>query len=203
MRNKTFGYIIEVNDQKEHEYNPEVMEVTELFSRNLSIVWEHEILSRRVEDLEIVDHLTGFYNSKFFMARLDEEIKRAMAYQRPCGLLLVDISGLLEQRQKIGDEKMAPVLNGLSALLSTNVRPIDILGRLDDNLIGVILIERNRRQSQYLADKIKEALNNFLLGATIGAPILPVQLAVSETPLDGVKAVDLYNSAKKHISAIK
>jgi diguanylate cyclase (GGDEF)-like protein len=202
MRDKIIGYIIAVNDQKGYEYNPEVMEITELFSRNLSIIWEHEVLSRKVEDLEITDHLTGFYNSRFFMARLEEEIKRAMAYQRPCGLLLIDISGLLDKFQKAGDEKTESALNGLAALLSANVRPIDILGRLDGNIIGVILIERNRRQSQYLADKINEALNPFLLGV-VGGPAGAARLAVAETPLDGVTAADLYNSAKNQISAVK
>jgi diguanylate cyclase (GGDEF)-like protein len=195
LKEEVIGYVLVGSSSQDYVFNPEAIEIVELFSRNLSIVWEHERLSRKVEDLEMVDPLTGAYNSKFFFNRLDEEIKRAMAYQRPCGFLVIDLANFEQYRSQLGEMEVEKMIKKIVGLLRSNVRPIDILGRLEDNRIGIILIERNRRQTQYFGVKLRESIANFLSEHWDLPPVL--SLAIAETPLNGTNAAELFSAVNE------
>jgi diguanylate cyclase (GGDEF)-like protein len=197
LKEEIIGYVLVGSSSEDYVFTPEAKEIVELFSRNLSIVWEHERLSRKVEDLEMVDPLTGAYNSKFFITRMDEEIKRAMTYQRPCGLLIIELVNFEQYRVQLGEMEVEKMIKKLAGLLRSNVRPIDILGRVDDNRMGIILIERNRRQSHYFGIKLREAMANFLRENWEPSPVL--SLAVAETPLNGTSAAELFNAAGEQL----
>lgn len=197
LKDEIIGYLLLGSSFEDYVFTSEAKEIVELFSRNLSIVWEHERLSRKVEDLEMIDPLTGAYNPKFFFTRLDEEIKRAMAYQRPCGLLVIELSNFEQYRTQLGELEVEKMIKKLTGLLRSNIRPIDILGRLDDNRIGVILIERNRRQSQYFGIKLRELMANFLHEHWNLLPVF--SLAVAETPLNGTSAAQLFSAASDQL----
>lgn len=169
------------------------------------------LLTKKVGDLEIIDPLTGLYNEKVFLAKLEEEIKRATVYQRPCGLLAAEINnykayeeGTEAQNSKgtkvkrkieyVHEEDKAVAqgekfLKKTIEVLKDNVRDIDILGRIQDNKIGIILIERNKRQCLETVRKLKEALSIGFKDS--GQLTLQISFAVAENPLDGKNAAQL------------
>ena len=133
--------------------------------------------------------LTGIYNDKFFLSRLEEEVKRATTYQRPCGFLVIEIGNYDEYRKKLGFLELEKLLKKLVNIFKDNVRPIDILGRIREDRFGVILIERNKRQSHYVGARLKEVIYNFLEENAALAP--QISLAVAENPIDGANAQEL------------
>ncbi len=189
LRESIVGFIVVGNRLDNFVFSKDDSDAVNLFSYNMSIVWERKNLYKKVEDLEILDPLTGIYNDKFFLNRLEEEVKRATTYQRPCGLLVIEIGNYNEYREKLGFLELERLLKKLVNIFKDNVRPIDILGRIRENRFGIILIERNKRQSHYVGVRLKEVIYSFLEENVALAP--RVSLAVAENPIDGASAQEL------------
>lgn len=189
LRREIIGVVAVGNPLDNFTFSSDDYETVGLFSHNMSIVWEHERLYKKVEALEMIDPLMGIYNQRFFFARLEEEIKRATMYQRPCGLLIMEIKNFSEYRETLHALEVEKILKHLVSICKDTMRPIDILGRIEDNRIGIILIERNKRQSHYVGIKLQEAIEAFLRGAATVTP--QTTFALAENPIDGSDASQL------------
>ena len=189
LREEIVGFIIAGNSMDGFSFPYDIGDIFNLFSYNMSIIWERQRLYKRVEDLEINDPLTGLYNEGFFINRLDEEIKRSTIYQRPCGLIAVKVANYNDYKENIGFIELERILKKCVQIFKENLRPIDILGRVKEDTFGVIVIERNRRQSNYVAARLKDALYSFMEGSLSFAPA--IEVAVAESPIDGASAAKL------------
>jgi diguanylate cyclase (GGDEF)-like protein len=190
LRDEIVGCVVAGNPLDNFIFSVEDSKTIELFAHNMSIIWEHERLYRKVANLEIVDPLMNIYNDKFFFKRLDEEINRAVAYQRPCSLLVLEITNYHDYRDNLNIIEVERILKNVANIFKSQVRSIDILGRIKDNRIAVILIESNKRQSHYTGTKLKTTVEDFLKEAT---PFVPcVSIALAENPVDGANASELY-----------
>lgn len=175
-----------------------VDEVQQLESIVGTLVREHQRLAQKVEDLSMFEPITGLYNQKFFFTRLAEEIKRATAYQRPCGYIALELANIEDYIDTQGQDYAEKIIKKIVNLVKENVRPIDVLGMLASNRIGIIIVERNRRQSQYLGLKLMEAIGNALkLESTLVPKML---LAVAESPIDGTDVKNLKESVENQLS---
>jgi diguanylate cyclase (GGDEF)-like protein len=190
LREQVVGFLLAGNYSDALSFNDDDLETIELFARNISIVREHEQLVKRVEDLEMFDPLTRVYNERFFFSRLNEEINRASTYQRPCGFLNLEIANYSEYHENFGLIELERILKEIVRIFREHIKPIDILGRIKDNRIGAILIERNKRQTHYAGEKIQEAVLAFL--KDIDRDIVPdIKFAVAENPIDGTTGEQL------------
>ena len=78
------GVIILGNNTEGFEYKPDDIELLHVFAKQTAIAIENDRLLKKTEELEVRDNLTQLYNNKYIRERLEEEIKRAVIYQRPC-----------------------------------------------------------------------------------------------------------------------
>lgn len=177
-------------------FNKDILSTINIFTNNIGIIWEYKNLLSKVEEMEVFDSLTGFYNEKFIIARLNEEIKRAQLYRRPCGFLVVEITNYEGYQKKYGIIKGEKLIKKVGEILKDIVGPIDILGRLSANRLGVILIEKNKRQSQAIAGVLKEKIRRGTIGEDVS-----INIGVAENPLDGVSPVELLMSIENQLKS--
>ena len=198
FKEQDIGFVLIGNHKDNFVFSNDDYDIASFFSYNIGVVRERQHLYKAVNDLKIIDSVMGIYNKKFFFNRLDEEIKRSALYQRPCGLLVINIANYTDYRQKLGFEQWDRVLKQLVRVCKENLRPIDILGRLNDNRIGIILTECSKRRSRYFGTKIKEVIYNFLEEATDFAA--QISFAVAENPIDGASANQLSENIQKQFN---
>jgi len=178
--------VVGIGNKKDNfSFGKDDIDVLNLFSQNVTLIWEHQRLSSKVEELEILDHLTGLYNEKMVIKRLDEEIKRATAYQRPCGFIIVKVINYKDFQKKLGQIEGEKNLKLIAKNLKKYLRPIDIAGRVSPDTLGVILIEKNKRQSQETANHLAGVLKQGC------SEDIEISLSVAESPIDGVDASGL------------
>ena len=190
LRDDVVGFLVGGNNLDGFSFSREDLDIINIFSKNIILLWEHKKLSRAVEGLEIYDSLTGLYNKKHLEDRLEEEIKRAILYQRPCGLLLAEISNLPDVKEKCGVIETEKVLKETAKIFKEALRPIDIPARTQENQIAAILIERNRRQCQTVAKKVQDVFESHFKNSECR---LTFKFSVGETPIDGQSADELLN----------
>ncbi len=189
-KGKVIGMVGVGNSRENYSFTKDEIDVLNLFSQNVTLIWEHARLSSQIEELEIVDHLTDLYNEKMITRRLEEEIKRASSYQRPCGLIAVKIKNYNNYQKEEGLIEAETLLKKLGHTFKKTLRPIDIAARLGPEILGAILIESNKRYCQQVAKKIEASLKEITKGK------VELSFSVAESPLDGTSAKDLLNFVK-------
>lgn len=188
------GFLAIANNTDDFVFQADDLNVLSLFSQNISLIYEHKKLTVKVDALEVFDYLTGLYNAKFITQKLGEEIGRAVAYQRPCGFLLMEILNLQDYQKEYGSIEAEKLLKKAAKIFKETLRPIDIPARLSPNRLGAILIEKNKRQTQTVAENLKERLESSFKDQ------LKLVFSVAENPIDGVTSQELIHFAETHLS---
>ncbi len=190
---QTIGFLIVGSNDEEFTFSKDNLNILNLFSQNIALIWEHKRLSLKVDELEVFDYLTGLYNIKYIEKRLTEESARCVSYQRPCGFLLMKISNYTYCQEELGPIEVEKLVKKAAKIFKESLRAIDIAGRADSDSLCAILIEKNKRQSQAVAGELKAKLNGVFKDQ------LKVNFAVAENPIDGTTAKELMLFAQSHI----
>lgn len=191
------------NGKETFLYTKDDLDILDIFAKQVAIALENDILMHRVEKLEIKDTLTGLYNEAFIRSRLQEEIKRAIVYRRPCGFIVIDIDNFRRFAQRFGSLQTESALKKISSLVKDSVTEIDRVGRIGDDEIAIILPERNKRQAQQVAEEIRKKVEFCYSEEQEEERKLTISAGVSENPLDGVDANDLFTKAKAFLETAK
>jgi len=178
------------------KYSEADIDLVKVFSRQLAIALENNLLQSKVSDLQSRDTVTGLYNRSYIAERLQEEISRAIFNQRPCSFILLKIDNLQDIRSAFGDLTVASILAKISATLTDSISFLDRVGRIEDNEFGIILPERNKKQAQELSKKVREKVGKAFYRT--GSRKKPqVSISVTENPVDGATSSILIEKAER------
>ncbi len=191
------------NTKEESLYNKDDLELLDIFAKQVAIAIENDLLLHRIEKLEIKDTLTGLYNEAFIHTRLQEEIKRAIIYQRPCAFILFNVDNFQKFHQNFGSLQAESTLKKIATLIKESVTDIDRVARSGDNEFAVVLPEKNKRQAQEIAENIRKKIEIIFSGESDANKKLTISGGVSENPLDGIEATELINKAKELLGLAK
>jgi len=173
----------------EFSFSEEELDTLKAFSKHITFIIEHQRISERIKDLEIKDPLTGLYNAKFAKERLDEEVKRAIVYQKPCGFILIKIKNFKDYINKTGVLALESVLKKIADIMRDNLEVGQKAVRISEDSLGIIVPEKSKaqleKQGSELLSKIKQEISERL----------DLVLSVAENPIDGASAEELINKA--------
>ena len=177
-------------------YKRDDQELLDIFGKQMAIAIESDWLTAKVEGLEIKDMLTGLYNERYVRHHLDEEIKRAIIYQRPCGFILARIQNFTSYQKMYGQVASEAVFKKIASSLSASFSGIEKVGRFADYDFAVILPEKNKRQAQKTAEELQKNVEALFQDEPVKDKRLGISVAVVENPLDGVDSNELISIAR-------
>jgi len=191
------------NSAESFAYKKEDIELMDIFAKQIAIAIENDLLSRRLEKLDVKDALTGSYNEAFIRNRLEEEIKRAINCQRPCAFVMADVDNFRKYRETFGSLQAESVLKKIASLIKDSISEIDRVGRFSDNEFGIILPEKNKRKAQETAEQIRKRIEFAFSEETDAARRITVSAGASENPFDGINAEELIARARELMAIAK
>ncbi|MBU1912887.1 MAG: diguanylate cyclase [Candidatus Omnitrophica bacterium] len=200
---KLCGMLVVGNNEEDFIFADDEKELLKVFARQISIAVENDMLVKKSKELAVKDEVTCLYNYNYMKSRLDEEIKRAVIYQRPCGYLLVDMDDFKEFSAANGLAKAEALLKEMGGILKSSVIEIDKVGRLRDDKFGIILPEKNKRQATHVAEGIRKKIEEGLRKSARVDKKLTVSIGVSENPIDGATAEELMGKAERLVRSAK
>jgi len=197
------GLLMCGNYIKEFTYTNEDIDILNVFAKHLSIAFENNMLTRKADKLTTRDDLTGLYNENHISLCLNEEIERAVMYQRPCSLILIDIDNFKEHATANGQLGAEAILKEIANLLKRTIaEPIDKAGRIGDDKFAVILPEKNKKRAIDIAEQLRKAIEVLKIEG-LKHDRLTASMGVSENPLDGSSAAQLLEKATSFIKKAK
>ena len=108
-----------------------------------------------IEHTTIKDVLTNLYNNKYVHQQLNNEIIRAMRYDAPLSILIVDIDHFSKINEQYGQVIGDDVLSTIGNILLTLSRSTDIVGRFSGKTFIVLLPNTTLNDSIILAERCR------------------------------------------------
>ena len=93
------------------------------------------------KSLSITDELTLFFNRTHFKSLLENELNRAVRYNRELSCIIINIDSFKNINNKYGHQFGDDILRDTSEVLRDNLRTIDIVARYDGNKFICLLPE--------------------------------------------------------------
>jgi len=109
-----------------------------------------------LENMAIMDKLTGLYNRAKLDEVLTRELKISSRYKRSIGLLLIDIDLFKSVNDTHGHLVGDRVLIEVSKLIKSNLRSSDTIFRWGGEEFIVLSLETNKEEALNIAQKIRE-----------------------------------------------
>jgi diguanylate cyclase (GGDEF)-like protein len=108
--------------------------------------------------LAITDELTGLGTRRFVLERLADELNRGRRYGRVVSCALLDLDGLARLNETVGTEGGDAVLRGAAAAVRTQLRRSDVVGRLRDDELLVVLPETDPAGARVISERLRLAV---------------------------------------------
>ncbi len=126
-------------------------------------------------ELAMTDALTGIYNRRHFMARLDSEWKRFRRYERPLSLLLLDIDHFKSINDRYGHDVGDQVIVAVARLCGMQTRDSDVAARIGGEEFAILLPETGLLDARIVAERLRVAVAERPLASSAG----PIAVTVS------------------------
>lgn len=116
----------------------------------------------------MIDKLSGLLERKAFLAKVDEELKRAIRYRRPFGFLMIDIAhNHFSQERDVRWSMGYSLLKQLAAVLKSGLRDVDVLGRFDGEIFAIGLPETDVEGALVAAERMRQKVEEYsFMGTT-------------------------------------
>ena len=109
------------------------------------------------------DHLTSLVNRRYLLLRLEEEFSRARRHKTPVSLVLIDIDHLKEINDGHGQAAGDAAIRRVGEIIRTQVRREDVMGRIGEDLFGIILVGNRYRGAATMANKVRTETEEAVL----------------------------------------
>ncbi|TFG93916.1 MAG: GGDEF domain-containing protein, partial [Calditrichales bacterium] len=106
-----------------------------------------------------VDQMTGLYSPKYLWTRLREEYHRAVRYEIPVSVILVDVDAFGRINDNFGYQVGDYVIMKIANTILNNTRITDIVARLEGASYAVILPQTDVQGAYFEAERLRVSLS--------------------------------------------
>eukprot|EP00163_Fabomonas_tropica_P018439 TRINITY_DN32761_c0_g1_i1.p1 TRINITY_DN32761_c0_g1~~TRINITY_DN32761_c0_g1_i1.p1 ORF type:complete len:497 (+),score=67.92 TRINITY_DN32761_c0_g1_i1:1986-3476(+) len=131
-----------------------------ILSGLLSGVLERHLLEERLVNQSLKDPLTGLYNRRYLMPRLDEMIQRADRYQEDFSLAIIDIDHFKRINDTLGHMAGDLVLCRFAEILKKETRGADIVARYGGEEFVVVFPDQGSSETALAMERILQAVRD-------------------------------------------
>lgn len=112
----------------------------------------------QLEETALHDPLTGLYNQRYLMQRLDEEFRRAQRYNEPLSVMAIDLDEFEQVNGRFGRATGDKLLGAAARTLAATCREVDIVTRSGGDEFVVVLPNTHFAGSITIAERIWSAV---------------------------------------------
>jgi len=143
------------------------------------------------------DELTQLANYRAFYETFQREIERALRYDRPLALLMIDIDDFKKCNDTYGHLAGDSVLKQIAGLIKKNTRGSDFIARYGGEEFFAVLPETDEAEALAVAERIRSEIELYVFLDDNQGEIshLTVTIGISSLPLRATNKRDLIRTA--------
>ncbi len=123
-------------------------------AEHLAVAMENARLFEKTKEMAITDGLTGLYNKRFMLEKLESEIDRAARGEHDLSFLIMDIDNFKHFNDTNGHPAGDRLLKELASIIQNSIRKTDIACRYGGEEFVVILPETQKADAKIVAEKL-------------------------------------------------
>jgi diguanylate cyclase (GGDEF)-like protein len=166
-----------------------------ILSHQFALALRQVQLYHEIEQLAILDGLTGVYTRRYLWDRFGEELERSKLRGLKFSFLLIDVDHFKTLNDRYGHLTGDQVLKRAGAILREHVREIDIIGRLGGEEFGVLLPDTPLEGALFVAERIRSAIEEHSIKAYDTLLRITISVGISSFPKDGETINELMDKA--------
>jgi len=145
----------------------------------------------------VIDPVSGLFNRRYFQARLEEELHRAIRQLTSVGLLMVDLDAFKSINDRYGHVVGDMVIRDISEILRRSVRIFDVCTRFGGEEFAVMMPGGTAESAGAIAERIRQRVDAYQRGEPDLASLrVTASIGVAVSP-PGVTARDLIERADR------
>jgi len=175
------------------------------FQARVRLAAEVGRLRRELQRQSIRDPMTGLFNRRYLLLRLEEEFSRARRHRTALSLALFDVDHLKQINDAFGQVAGDSVIRGVARTIRGCVRKEDILGRIGEEAFAVVLPGNRYRGAATFANKVRNDTEGFLSRYDHDNAQVRISAGISTFPDNGAvrNPDDLIRMAENALSQAK
>ncbi|MDQ6694784.1 MAG: diguanylate cyclase [Chloroflexota bacterium] len=121
----------------------------------------HEVLiteNARMSAERLYDPLTGLFNRRYMMIRVEEEVKRSARHAYPLSCLILNIDKFDAVNENFGQLVGDNVLRDVSHIIMRTLRATDIVARYRDDQFIALLTDTDPSGAQVAGNRLRDAV---------------------------------------------
>lgn len=151
-----------------------------LRTRELELALEDsENLRRRYQQLSIKDELTGLFNRRYFFTEGISMLSRAVRYDLPFSLILIDIDHFKRVNDALGHQVGDRALRMVAQVLQNEIREGDLATRIGGEEFVMVLSNTSSIGTDLVARRIQEKVASLELVPKGGRDALTVSIGMT------------------------
>ena len=161
------------------------------------------LLYQQVQELVIIDSLTLALSRRYFLERFNEEMERSRRFNLNLSFLMIDIDHFKEINDRYGHLVGDAVLREACAIIKSNIRQVDFMGRYGGEELSVVLAETDKNQARYAAERIRAAVEKNPLTVYDESVKVTISLGLATFPVDANRAQSLIEKSDTALYSAK
>ncbi|HNX91677.1 MAG TPA: sensor domain-containing diguanylate cyclase [Candidatus Omnitrophota bacterium] len=195
--------ILRVDSTEHDRFSQHDLRILDIVGELTAVGLENAKLYKKTEELAISDSLTGLYVHRYFMERLEEEVKRALRSSSVFSLLILDIDDFKNFNDRYGHIAGDIVLKNVSRVLKNKSSAGDIICRYGGEEFAFIALNHNRESALKLAEEIREEVQNSFVTIRRENKSVTVSIGIAVFPDDAKLREDLIWEADRRMYQAK
>ncbi len=154
----------------------------DLLSRVSTALRQTELLSN-VEASAQLDEVTQLYNRRYFLKRLNEEISLSKRHLSPLSCVIIGVDYFQLYLDSYGYDFVNDVVCSMAKAVQEHKRNEDIIARIGDDEIGLLLPRSTEKGAKILAERIIQSIQGIDFKSGENTEILSVHSGIAGFPL--------------------
>ncbi len=159
IKQGAFDYVVKDTQLLYLERLPNVLREAkskyELIETNRFLIQELRRANERLQTESYTDEMTGIHNYRFMRRQIEVEIQRAIRYEKPMSLCLIDIDHFKDINDRFGHPAGDLVLKELARILKDATRTVDYVGRYAGDEFLILFPNTELGAAVRLAERIR------------------------------------------------
>jgi diguanylate cyclase (GGDEF)-like protein/PAS domain S-box-containing protein len=164
-----------------------------IFSNQAALAITNANLFGQVQQMAIIDPLTGIFNRWYFYTLLNQEMVRSTRYKNKFSLMMLDIDHYKQINDTYGHNIGDEVLNEFVNLCKANLRSVDTISRFGGEEFLILAPELGKKGALILAERLRNLVENTPLLTSAGPVSITVSVGVTIISGDKINTDYLQN----------